>query len=108
MHMHAHGIMHGDFYAHNIMIDKDANPILGDFGGASYFEPSEVQTRQALERLEVRAFGCLAEELLGLSQDDQTNPQLHTTLANIKNACLSKVNATRPLFSQIHQQFYHC
>lgn len=108
MHMHAHGIMHGDFYAHNIMIDKDANPILGDFGGASYFEPSEVQTRQALERLEVRAFGCLAEELLGLSQDDQTNPQLHTTLANIKNACLSKVNATRPLFSQIHQQLYRC
>jgi hypothetical protein len=33
-HMHARGIMHGDFYAHNIMIDTEANSILGDFGGA--------------------------------------------------------------------------
>jgi len=108
MHMHTQGIMHGDFYAHNIMIDDEANPILGDFGGASYFEPSQVQTRNVLERLEVRAFGCLVEELLSLSQDDQTNPQLHATLTHIKNACLSKVNATRPLFTQIHQELCRC
>jgi len=107
MHMHAHGIMHGDFYAHNIMIDDDANVILGDFGGASYFEPHEVETRNALERLEVRAFGCLVEELLHLSQNDQTNSQLKVALTNIKLSCLTKTNAKRPLFTQIHQQLCH-
>ena len=61
VHMHERGIMHGDFYAHNIMIDKDANSILGDFGGASYYEAEDFELNNSLEKLEVRAFGCLIE-----------------------------------------------
>ena len=108
VHIHEHGIMHGDFYAHNIMIDDDANAILGDFGGASYFEPKEVQIRHALERLEVRAFGCLLEELLILSQSDHSNVPLKEALTNIKDDCLTKENFRRPLFVQIHQELCRC
>jgi len=100
-HMHARGIMHGDFYAHNIMIDKDANSILGDFGGASYFEPKEVEIRNGLERLEVRAFGCLMEELLELSKEDTGNEVLREKLIILRDACLDTKNHTRPLFREI-------
>ncbi len=107
VHMHAHGIMHGDFYAHNIMIDDDANVILGDFGGASYFEPTEVETRNALERLEVRAFGCLIEELLALSIHDERHDQLRESLVTLKHDCLRQENIKRPLFAQVYQALCH-
>lgn len=100
-HMHAHGIMHGDFYAHNIMIDKEANSILGDFGGASFFEPKEIETRNALERLEVRAFGCLIEEMLMLSKEDGGEIQ-RVKLEHIKERCLTHINHHRPLFKELH------
>ncbi|HIP27566.1 MAG TPA: protein kinase [Sulfurovum sp.] len=102
-HMHARGIMHGDFYAHNIMIDSEANSILGDFGGASYYEPKDVETHQALERLEVRAFGYLVEELLMLSKSDTTNDTLKVKLTSLKNACLNLPNSKRPLFKEIEK-----
>ena len=100
-HMHSHGIMHGDFYAHNIMIDDEGNSILGDFGGASYFEPSREEERNALERLEVRAFGCLVEEMLMLSKDDTAQLQ-REKLKHLKERCLTHINHQRPLFKEIH------
>jgi hypothetical protein len=100
-HMHARGIMHGDFYAHNIMIDAEANSILGDFGGASFFEPREVEVRQGLERLEVRAFGCLVEELLELCIDDSSNDILREKLMALRDRCLDNDNEDRPLFDEV-------
>ena len=100
VHMHERGIMHGDFYAHNIMIDKDANNILGDFGGASYFEPKEVETRNALERLEVRAFGCLIEEILILIDGTKNSIQINA-LEVLKEKCMITDNTQRPLFKSI-------
>jgi hypothetical protein len=103
MHMHERGIMHGDFYAHNIMMDSEANAILGDFGGASYFEPKEIAVRNALERLEVRAFGCLVEELLLLSKNDVENLDIREKLVRLKEHCLSIDNTVRPLFASTHK-----
>ena len=104
VHMHKRGIMHGDFYAHNIMIDKEANNILGDFGGASYYEPKEVKVRNALERLEVRAFGCLIEEMLLLSQNDRSDHQRREKLEALRDDCLNGKNEERPLFKTISQR----
>jgi hypothetical protein len=105
VHMHERGIMHGDFYAHNIMIDAEANSILGDFGGASYFEPLEVEVRNALERLEVRAFGCLIEEMLRLSEDE--THEKSKELMSLKEACIQKETEKRPLFTEIFKRLSH-
>jgi len=102
-HIHAQGIMHGDFYAHNIMIDHEANSILGDFGGASYYATQAKHVQVALERLEVRAFACLIEELLQLCQDKDTYPHKRDQLIALKEACLQKQNDLRPLFHSIYQ-----
>ncbi len=102
-HMHTRGIMHGDLYAHNIMIDAEANSILGDFGGASFFEPKEVEIRNGLERLEVRAFGCFIEELLELSKQDSSDTHIRKMLITLQNRCMLEVTHERPLFEEIKQ-----
>jgi serine/threonine protein kinase len=102
--MHERGIMHGDFYAHNIMIDKDANSILGDFGGASYYEAEDFELNNSLEKLEVRAFGCLIEELLELSKQDNQDINIKELLSQLKISCLNEVPTERPLFKQISNQ----
>lgn len=64
--LHAHGILHGDLYGHNILHDDHGQTLLGDFGAASFYDPASPQAG-ALQTLEVRAFGNLLEELLDRS-----------------------------------------
>ena len=104
VHMHERNIMHGDFYAHNIMIDENHNSILGDFGGASYYEPKDLETHNALEQLEVRAFGCLIEELLDLSKDDNEDKEIREILLSLQILCFNEVPNKRPLFKKIFEQ----
>ena len=104
VHMHERGIIHGDFYAHNIMIDKNYNSILGDFGGASYYEKEDLEIGNTLEQFEVRAFGCLIEELLYLSAQDKRDIDLRNSLLQLQILCLNKVPKKRPLFKQILNQ----
>ncbi|MDD2886671.1 MAG: leucine-rich repeat-containing protein kinase family protein [Aliarcobacter sp.] len=104
VHMHERGIMHGDFYAHNIMIDENHNSILGDFGGASYYESEEPKICNNLEKLEVRAFGCLIEELLCLCSHDNQNVNIRETLFQLQILCLNEEHKERPTFKQILKQ----
>ena len=67
-HLHARGLLHGDVYAHNILWDGQEHACLGDFGAASALPPGAAGDR--LARLEVRALGCLLEELLTRVRDD--------------------------------------
>jgi serine/threonine protein kinase len=93
-HLHAQGIMHGDLYAHNILNCGKGNAVLGDFGGASMFERG-TDLAIALERLEVRAFGCLLEELLDRCDEDL--PQLSA----LAFKCLQLSPSTRPTFADL-------
>ncbi len=106
VHMHKRGIMHGDFYAHNIMIDSEANSFLGDFGGASYYEPLEVKVRNSLERLEVRAFGCLIEEMLYLSIEDTSMPKEKEKLLALQVNCTNIKVEERPSFIEIEEKLF--
>ena len=63
-HLHSQGILHGDLYGHNILRNDAGDCLLGDFGAASFFVPEDRTRAEALQRIEVRAFGCLLEELL--------------------------------------------
>jgi hypothetical protein len=64
-HLHERGIAHGDLYAHNILIDKSGNALLGDFGAATIYGNGS-ERGELIERMEVFAFGHLVEDLLGL------------------------------------------
>jgi serine/threonine protein kinase len=104
VHIHQRGIMHGDFYAHNIMIDVDVNAILGDFGGASYYESEDFELNDSLEKLEIRAFGCLIEELLELSKEDNEDLNIKDFLFELQKLCFNEIVEKRPSFEYISKK----
>jgi hypothetical protein len=103
-HLHAQGLMHGDLYGHNILHNGDGQAVLGDFGAASFLPLHNPPQALALQRLEVRAFGCLLEELLAHSPlPSALELTLHKALTRLKIACLNETPQERPLFSAIEQ-----
>lgn len=60
-HLHGQGVMHGDIYAHNILVNNSGRPFLGDFGASSIYNPMLSKKR---ELVDVRAFTHLMGELL--------------------------------------------
>lgn len=90
----AQGIMHGDLYAHNILHCDRGNAILGDFGAASLFEPG-TDLAMDLQRIEVRAFGCLLEELLMRCNSEIPHAW------NLAQECLQSCPQARPTFAEI-------
>ncbi|MCX5541245.1 leucine-rich repeat-containing protein kinase family protein [Paraburkholderia sp. CNPSo 3076] len=98
-HLHGRGIMHGDLYAHNILHDGSGHVLLGDFGAASFHDIDDRAQAQALERIEVRAFGCLLEELA-----QRLTGEAHDRAAGFDALiadCLREQVETRPSFDEI-------
>jgi len=102
-HLHAQGIMHGDLYAHNILHCDEGNALLGDFGAASFFALDKRTTADALQRIEVRAFGCLLEELLQRCNATVDAKKTLKMLADLQAACAQETINARPLFAEIGQ-----
>lgn len=99
-HLHAQGLMHGDLYGHNILHNGQGVALLGDFGAASRVTPTHAPS---LERLEVRAFGCLLEELLTHGVPSLEEAPGWAVLTHWVDRCLSDNMAARPLFSEVEQ-----
>lgn len=114
-HLHQHGVMHGDLYAHNILIDPlHGQARLGDFGAATRLPAQPSDVRRALLTLEVRALGCLLEELGAAATTDTppaanhqshaqaTDPALQAML-DWAAACLSERLPERPGVAEVAQ-----
>lgn len=100
-HMHGNHISHGDVYAHNIMINEQADMLFGDFGAATNLAPLSPEQQQAFERIEVRAFGCLLDDLLShLAIEDETTLDV-TVLKLLKEQCMQEAVLLRPSFQTI-------
>ena len=100
-HLHERGIMHGDLYAHNILHCPAGQALLGDFGAASFFERSNQALADALQRIEVRAFGCLLEELIERCIVAVNAQNTLKFLADLQAACVQEAVGARPLFGEI-------
>lgn len=98
-HLHSRGILHGDLYGHNILHTPGGNALLGDFGAASLFQP-DGEHADGLQKLEVRAFGLLLEELLARCDSDSDTATLDA-LKVLRDACLQPRTTGRPLFNDI-------
>jgi len=99
-HLHSRGIMHGDLYAHNTLIDDQGNTILGDFGAASIYDLNTNHTHK-FEKLDIRAFGYLIDDLVINHLDDNSFLEPKERLKKIKNDCLKTEIINRPSFSEI-------
>jgi serine/threonine protein kinase len=99
-HLHQRGILHGDLYAHNILTNHQDRAILGDFGAASFY-PEVLAPK--LEPLEVRAFGCLLEELMNHCPVVGTAPltSIVEDLHQLRQECMDGMPEQRPGFEAI-------
>jgi Protein tyrosine and serine/threonine kinase/Leucine rich repeat len=100
-HLHTQGIMHGDLYAHNILHCGEGRALMGDFGAASFYASDNQKLAHSLQRLEVRAFGCLLEELIERCDAPESVQGVMEGLMDLENRCSSEETEDRPLFEEI-------
>jgi serine/threonine protein kinase len=99
--LHSKGILHGDFYAHNIMHCVKGRALIGDFGAASFYSREDAVISERLERFEVRAFGCVLEELIDRCKRFPEEINTLSVLIELKMACLADHIQCRPSFNEI-------
>jgi serine/threonine protein kinase len=105
-HLHSKGIMHGDFYAHNLMIDDKANALLGDFGAATLYNTS-LSTAELHQKLDVRAFGCLLDDLIIRTPLIKNSQHINTIIEQLIDKCLNETIYERLYFKDIIKQLQH-
>ena len=99
--LHSKGIIHGDLYAHNIHVYPDGQPILVDFGAATVYKSllNGAEVNQ-FEAIEVRAFGCLMEELLSRVEVNAIDERI----ISLQCSCFDADPLTRPSFASLHNE----
>lgn len=101
-HLHASRFLHGDLYAHNILCrpaDSTQPALLSDFGAASSYPPGPVAN---IERIEVRAFGILMEEVA--ARLPAASGPVRERLVQWAADCQQPAVAARPCFSEIQER----
>lgn len=103
-HLHRSGVLHGDAYGHNILHNANGHAILGDFGAASFL-PDDKDLSEALQRIEVRAFGIFLSELLAQCSVVEAVSALQlsvkTKLFELQKRCTQAKVSVRPLMSEV-------
>ena len=99
-HLHNKGINHGDLYAHNILINTEMDCLLCDFGAASLYDRNSAKAYN-IERIEIRAFGCLLEDLLNLTNERANETDLYFKCEQIIDKCRNYDVKKRFSFSEI-------
>lgn len=100
-HLHRQHLMHGDLYAHNILWLPDGRCLLGDLGAAFFYDAEDAPVASALQQIEVRAWGCLLEELLMRGEWDAATQPLRDALQAVMHQCLVTDGMARPMFQDL-------
>lgn len=108
-HLHSQGICHGDLYAHNILVTEAGDSILSDFGAASFYNRADKAMARSLQAIEIRAFGCLLEELLDRCPlthiDSALDQEKVAQLCRLQQDCMHLDPQKRPAMEDILQVF---
>ncbi|MGL6041284.1 MAG: protein kinase, partial [Deefgea sp.] len=99
-HLHQCGIVHGDLYAHNILHDSTGFAYLGDFGAAAFYDRQSIWA-QWIEKVEIRAFACLLEELLMRLECASGSELLVDNLRQLQLQCAQANVLQRPTFAAV-------
>lgn len=103
-HLHAQGLTHGDLYAHNVLVNQQ-HALLSDFGGASFL-PKDKVIAQNLQKIEVRAFGILLEELLECCHKQYDAQDGFKKMQTLAKACNDTDLTRRPTMLDVSKTLY--
>lgn len=98
--LHQKGIMHGDLYAHNILIDQHTNTLMGDFGAASFYDVENLYAKK-IQQIEARAYGCLLDDLLQRLDSSDDDQETISFLMELRKTSMQETTQLRPLFGEI-------
>lgn len=85
-HMHSKLVCHGDLYAHNTLVDDEANIIFGDFGAASQYHMLTAHQQTLIKKIERRALHYFIDDLLNICMKQDQDSAGYTHLKNISQA----------------------
>lgn len=97
-HLHERHICHGDLYAHNILVNEKGHCYLTDYGAAFVYAGMDEHACAAIMAAEVRAFGCLVEDLVSRMDVESL------FLKKLQRECTAF--GERPSFAEIHMALY--
>lgn len=100
LHLHKKGLMHGDLYAHNILIDQQTRSLMGDFGAASFYKIDHSNAKR-IQQIECRALGCLIDDLLRHPDPSDSENVIATALREIADELMNENKDKRPLFEEV-------
>lgn len=103
VHLHSKGVNHGDLYAHNIMKDNTDKSLLGDFGAGSFYDTTSALAHN-IERVEVRALGCLLEDLYGLIDKSELKLDTNEKWQQLITDCMKFEVGERPSFGEVYER----
>jgi len=99
--LHENGINHGGLYAHNILINDIKDTLLSDFGAGSFYDKAS-PIAELIEKVEVRALGCLVEDVF-LKTEDLTEERILFWKGIIED-CFNPTVSSRPTFKELNSQ----
>ncbi|MCG7499315.1 leucine-rich repeat-containing serine/threonine-protein kinase [Vibrio sp. Of7-15] len=88
-HLHKNKVCHGDLYAHNVLVNEQAQMIFGDFGAASVYENLPVDVQDKVRQIEMRALGYFIEDLLSVCEKEEIDNTEYQRLQLLAKSCFS-------------------
>lgn len=103
--LHKQGVMHGDLYAHNTLYNsKTGFSYLGDFGASTHYDITN-ELAYFFERLDVRAYGLLLDDILSNCIEKS---KITSVITELKDKCLVENVLKRPNFEEIFNYLINC
>jgi hypothetical protein len=99
-HLHQKQIVHGDLYAHNMLVNAEQQLYLGDFGAATALHALPQKQQQLFCALEVRAFGYWLLDMQRLLSVTESGLFQQHCMALVQ-LCLQETVVNRPDFTQL-------
>ena len=99
-HLHQKQIVHGDLYAHNMLVNEEQQLYLGDFGAATALHALPQKQQQLFCALEVRAFGYWLLDMQTVLSVDESS-EFEQRFAAVVQLCTQQKVSSRPGFQQL-------